>query len=110
MQIEMVRDCWELGMVERDGYSELRTARSRLTICPALGYEWRLRDGLGRMQEGELWIDEIALQRRPSSVWVVITGADGWGLHVEVPHEESYGDLRVVLQDLQTPQVPSPDA
>jgi hypothetical protein len=59
LTIDMNRDCWELGMLDKKGSSELHIADSRLTITSVVDLEWNYQYLPDFDESTELWIINI---------------------------------------------------
>jgi hypothetical protein len=94
----LVRDCWELGLVERPGACELYMAASRLTIWPVHQVEWRLPHGWP-LTDSSLMIDDFWLERSLSEMACLVIDGHRWSCRISVLQD----DLRIRLADLETP-------
>lgn len=97
--IQLNRDCWELGFVERNESSELYIANSRLSISPVFDIEWHSCHGYGINPESELWIHDVVIQRESSEMLKIILDGDKWSLHMKALDD----DFRMKVQDLEVP-------
>lgn len=98
------RDCWELYDIERGAGSELRTAKSRLTIRPVTSIRWEA-DAASTLVD-ELKIESVYLgpahwEADEASELVVSSPHLRWKLTITI--DGDFGDIR--LSDLETPKL-----
>jgi hypothetical protein len=106
LTIPVDRDCWELPHheYEKDSikYSELYSARARLTIASVKNLEWSFIHGFDMSSEKELCINNLWFERSSHSnddmMDLVIDGID-WKCSLKVKEE----DLLVRVRDLEAP-------
>jgi hypothetical protein len=102
----IVRDCWELGLLDRDGSKELHVAQSRLIVSPVAKMRWSFAHPADFRPEDELMICDIRLERqavKPGECVSLILGGFTWQCAMTV----SDSDLMVRLQDMETPYLHS---
>lgn len=98
------RDCWELPRIDRGGYSELYSARSRLTVEPVASIQWDVGDP--STFAGELWIESIYLgsafwEEDGASELVISSPHQRWKLTIGIAAD--FGGVR--LRDLEPPKL-----
>jgi hypothetical protein len=104
LTIPINRDCWELGIVDRDGGCDLYVADARLTISPVLAMAWRFGNGVDRSAKVERWINDFWLEHKAlgdeaSETRTVVIDGFGWQCRLKMPDD----DLKIVLQDIEVP-------
>jgi len=99
ISISINRDCWELGIVKRNGSGELYIANSTLMISPIKSVQWHSQHKF-KFDKEELWIGGIWLNR-PSSNGLrsLIIEGHGWDCEITLKDE----DIRIVLEDIEVP-------
>ena len=99
VSISINRDCWELGIVKRNGIGELYMANGKLTFSPAKSIQWHFQRK-SKLDEEELWIGGIWLNR-PSrnDLRSLIIEGHGWDCEIILKDE----DIRIVLEDIEVP-------
>jgi hypothetical protein len=101
--IPIMRDCWELGMIERPGWLELYSAKSQLVISPAIDFRWVFSGDAAPAWDKDVMIDSVWLLPRDfeagDSESLVLAG-HSWQCQIRL--EE---DFTVRLQDLEVPHL-----
>ncbi len=100
LYVNINRDCWELGFVDRNLASELYIADARLSVSEVTSIDWSFENGFDMTGSTELWITDIWLDphsyhdyRRPT------LAGHGWSCNMMLSDD----NITIKLSDKEVP-------
>lgn len=99
LTITINRDCWELGYVQHPRSVELYTTTTKLSIYPALSWEWRFSHKQEFDRTSDLYLHSIRFEQPDDNSYQVVLVGHEWSLRINT---KEFG-MKMLMQDQMLP-------